>query len=126
MLLAAVIAFTAACDRGGESDSSLPDDVNIEVEVTPDPPEVGPAIIQVFLSDDAGSPIDGATLEVEGTMSHAGMEPVVVSATGEVSGLYRSDGFSFTMGGDWIITVSGSLPDGREIEHTFDLRGVSG
>ncbi len=113
-----------ACTRGGE-ESDAAGDVTMEIEITPDPPEVGPAVVEVILMDEDGDPVDGAELEIEGNMSHAGMEPVIVGAIGEQAGHYVSDGFAFTMGGDWIITVSGTLDDGREIERTFDLAGVS-
>lgn len=115
----------AGCTRGGEDSSDSAEDVNMEIQITPDPPEVGPAVIEVILTDEDGNPIAGADLEIEGNMSHAGMEPVIVNATGDQDGLYVTEGFEFTMGGDWIITVSGTLADGREIERTFDLTGVT-
>lgn len=120
-----LVAGSAACTRGGDNDDDSADGVNVELHITPDSPEIGPAVIEVTLTDEDGDPIDDAELEIEGNMSHAGMQPVIVDATGEQDGRYVSDGFEFTMGGDWIITVSGTLADGREIERTFDLTGVT-
>lgn len=117
-----VAALSAACSRGDDDDAGA---VSIELTVQPDPPAVGPATIEVRLTDEGGEPLDGAELEIEGDMSHAGMEPVIVEAEGSQDGRYVSEGFEFTMGGDWIITVRGTLPDGEEIERSFDLEGVS-
>jgi hypothetical protein len=58
-------------------------------------------------------------------MSHAGMQPVTVEASEDVPGRYVSDRFEFTMGGDWIITITGTLADGKELRRTFDLRDVA-
>ena len=124
MLLLLVVAG-AGCERRGAESSDTAEDVGMELEITPFPPAVGPAVIEVRLTDADGEPIDNAELEIEGNMSHAGMEPVIVDATGGQDGRYTTDGFEFTMGGDWIITVSGTLPDGREIERTFDFTGVT-
>ncbi|MEZ4522653.1 MAG: FixH family protein [Thermomicrobiales bacterium] len=124
VLLMLVVAVTGACSRGGDDDANS-GDVQVEIDVSPDPPEMGPAVITVRLTDPDGEPIDDADLEIEGNMSHAGMEPVIVDAPEDQDGRYVSDGFQFTMGGDWIITVSGTLPDGEEFERTFDLEGVS-
>ena len=123
--LALALAIAAGCERGGDGSGDDADDVTVELSVTPDPPEVGPAVVEVVLRDEDGDPINDADLEIEGNMSHAGMAPVIVDATGTQDGRYISEGFEFTMGGDWIITVSGTLPDGREIGREFDLKGVS-
>lgn len=123
--LVLLAGLAVGCSRGGESGDGSADDVTMEFEITPDPPDVGPAVVEVVLTDADGEPVNGAELEIEGNMSHAGMEPVIVDATGGQDGRYASDGFEFTMGGDWIITVSGTLPDGREIQRVFDLTGVA-
>ena len=123
--LLVLAGLVAGCSRGDGSGDDAPDDVTMEIEITPDPPEVGPAVVEVTLTDADGVPINGADLEIEGNMSHAGMEPVIVGATGGQNGRYTSEDFEFTMGGDWIITVSGTLPGGQEIERVFDLTGVA-
>jgi hypothetical protein len=120
LLLAALVA--TGCSRDDDDDGV--DDIQMELTVSPDPPATGPAQIEVILRDGDGEPLNGAELEIEGNMSHAGMQPVIVDASSGQGGRYVSDGFEFTMGGDWIITVRGSLPDGREIERSFDLTGV--
>ena len=117
--------MAASCERGGGGADDDTADVEMELEITPNPPVIGPAEVTILLTDENGDPIDGADLEIEGDMSHAGMQPVIVHADGVQAGRYTSDGFEFTMGGDWFITVSGALPDGRLIERTFDVTGVA-
>jgi len=74
-------------------------------------PRVGRVPVVVELTD-AGKPVIGATVEVTGDMTHAGMQPVLTTA-GEVGeGSYRADDFEFSMAGDWIITVDVTTASG--------------
>jgi hypothetical protein len=99
------------------------DDVVVELTVLPDPPYVGPATVVVTLADDQGAPIEGATLLLEGNMTHAGMVPSFADASEVSPGRYEAV-LDLTMGGDWYILVQGKLPDGRALEHIADLPGV--
>jgi hypothetical protein len=116
-------ALAGACSRGDDGDAA--EDVSVELVVEPLPLAVGPATVTVRLRDADGEPINGAELEIVGDMTHAGMVPVITGATDEGDGRYVSEGFEFTMGGDWIITVRGTLPGGQQIERTFDVEGVA-
>ena len=60
----------------------------------------------VRLTDPEGAGIDGASVRVEGDMTHAGMVPVLAEAEGVGDGVYRADDMHFTMAGDWIITIT--------------------
>lgn len=126
ILLAALLLLVGAgaCSRGDESEGS-DDGLQVTLEVTPQPPAIGPAQLVITIEDDAGEPVSGASLELEGNMSHAGMQPVFVEASEDGPGRYVSEGFEFTMGGDWIITISGTLVDGSELRRTFDVREVA-
>lgn len=77
------------------------------------PPAIGPAPLVVKLTDPGGAAIDGATVRVEGDMTHAGMQPVLVTAVGQGDGVYRADDMHFTMAGDWIITITATVEGGR-------------
>jgi len=109
----------AGCGRG---DKDLPD-VAMEMVVSPEPPQLGPAAITVTLHDAAGAPISGARVELEGNMNHAGMVPVFADAVEVAPGRYQAD-MEFTMGGDWFILVHADLPDGRSLERKIDVPGV--
>ena len=76
---------------------------------------VGSATIRVHLLE-GGEGIEGAEVELLGTMTHAGMTPVVRTAEETEPGLYVADDFEFTMAGYWILTAEAALPDGDSLE----------
>ena len=76
-------------------------------------PALGSMPLTVYLLED-GAGVSGATIEITGDMTHAGMVPVIVEATETETGLYRAEDFEFTMAGDWIITTDVELPDGSK------------
>ncbi len=112
-----------ACGPRGEQSGGL--DVTI-VSVAPDPATVGEAVLTLALRDTDGNPLEGATIEVEGTMTHAGMKPVIVETEALGGGRYATKGFAFTMGGDWVIIVRARLADGTTAHNRVDLKGVQG
>lgn len=69
-------------------------------------PSVGPVPLAVTVTSADGSGVEGATVKVEGNMTHAGMVPVLVDALEVGGGHYRADDMRFTMAGDWLITVT--------------------
>lgn len=85
--------------------------VVIVAELT-QPPAIGVTPLQVRLTDPAGEPVEGATVQVEGDMTHAGMQPVLVDAESVGAGVYRAEGMHFTMAGDWVITITVTV-DGK-------------
>jgi hypothetical protein len=98
--------------EGPQSDSSL----DLEVAISPTPPAVGPARLIISLHDTSGAPLSGAEISVEGNMTHAGMVPVLATAQEEGPGQYLVPEFTFTMAGDWFLTLRATLPDGRTIQ----------
>ena len=106
----------------GGTEESLPD-VAVELTVSPDPPLVGPATVVVTLHDADGQAIEGAEMQLEGTMTHAGMVPVFADADETSPGQYEAE-LEFTMGGDWVVIVRATLPDGRSLEREIDVPGV--
>jgi hypothetical protein len=119
LLAAVVLLFLTSCSRGSVDLS----DVGLDLVIDPDPPQIGPAIVEVSLYDVEGQIITGAQVALEGNMSHAGMVPVLAPAAETWPGVYRAD-LEFTMGGDWFILVRAKLPDGRSMERKVDVPGV--
>ncbi|MBO9360556.1 MAG: FixH family protein [Thermomicrobium sp.] len=119
-MLIVVLPLTAC--RRGEARSDL---VRLDiVAISPEPPLVGPAEIRLRLRDQQGQPLTGlGTIEVEGTMSHAGMEPVIVRAREVDDGIYVTQDFRFTMAGDWIIIARGTW-NGQAFEARAWIAGV--
>ena len=120
-LLAALILI--ACGPRGEQTGAL--DVTV-VSVSPDPATVGDAVITLEIHDADGNPVEGATIEVEGAMTHAGMKPVIVETKSLGEGKYATQDFKFTMGGDWVLIVRATLADGSTAAQQVDLKGVQG
>lgn len=126
LVLAASLALLAlaACRPGGDGRSTAPSNgqggavagdaagLTAAVEVTE--LVVGRGTVTVTVRD-GEAPVSGATVEVQGDMTHAGMTPVIAGAVEAEPGVYRTDGFAFTMAGDWIVTAEVSTPDGREV-----------
>lgn len=115
-LLLFLTAVLAGCDppeqeaSGGTADAAGAE-VHIEL---PRPAQVGPAELAVRVSD-GGAPVRGAMVELTGDMTHAGMEPVIRTATGGEDGRYHTSDFTFTMAGDWIVTAEVTLPGGDTV-----------
>jgi hypothetical protein len=105
-----LVAVLAGCR--GEPDTGDPG-LALSVAISPTPPAVGTARLIISLQDSSGAPVEGAVIQVEGNMSHAGMVPVVDTAAAEGPGRYGISDFQFTMAGDWVLDLHATLPDGR-------------
>jgi hypothetical protein len=118
ILLATLV--TGGCTRRSASTETATD-VRVDlVELRPDPPAVGQAILVIRLTDAAGSPVEGASVDLKADMTHAGMTPVFGDVTDQGNGLYRTS-FEWTMAGDWVLTVSGKLEDGRNFQRELQV-----
>ena len=98
-------------------------DLTFEWTLTPAPVSVGSARLQLRVLDAARQPVRGAQLKIETQMSHPGMAPLVVIATERGDGLYEAE-LQFSMGGDWILVVEGSLSNGARVHHRIDVPNV--
>jgi hypothetical protein len=97
--------------------------VRVAMRVIPDPPVVGTAAIELGLTDPAGSPVRGAQVAIEGTMTHAGMAPSFATAAEVSPGIYRSR-LELTMAGDWVVLVDTRLASGAVVRSTLALPAV--
>ena len=113
-----VCLIAAACTRPAQAR-----DLKFEWTLTPAPVSVGRARLQLRVLDAAGGPVRGAQLQIEAQMSHPGMVPLVVVATERSEGLYEAE-LQFSMGGDWILVVEGSLSNGARVHHRIDVPNV--
>lgn len=111
------IMLLSGCRQSAEGDSS---GINIQLAVDPEPPQTGESTLIVTLTDGQGAPVTNAAVAVRGDMTHAGMEPVTGEASEEGNGVYRVP-FEWTMGGDWIVTVTVGLPDGKTTDEAFNF-----
>ncbi len=114
-----------ACDRFSREPGPPPvNDVTVEWKMTPTSASVGVlTLAEVTLRDAAHRPVRGAALQFEGHMSHPGMAPVIVPATERGEGIYVAQ-LQFSMNGEWIVLVTGNLPDGRRLSRQVALANV--
>ena len=111
--------FLPACARESQGQETSPH-ITIVLTVDPSPVTIGEATLYFELKDAQAQPIEGASLRARGDMSHAGMMPVFGDSEEIGDGNY-SIPFEWTMGGDWILTVTGELPDRQSFSRTFEL-----
>lgn len=96
-------------------------DADVTIDLTAEATAVGPTVLEITVTDVTGAPINDATLNVRGDMTHAGMVPVLVEGVSHgQEGVYRVP-FEWTMAGNWDITVEVVLPDGQTVSRQFDL-----
>lgn len=115
--LVLLLVLLAACrpPEGGSSGAANTSGVRVSLELT-DKPAVGPATVRVYLLSGDNQGVSDATVTVTGTMTHAGMEPVIAEAVPTESGLYETKGFAFDMAGDWILEAEAELGDGSDAQ----------
>lgn len=118
------LAVVMACLVSGcQPQASQKSDANLQLEISPQPPQVGPAAVTLMLSDASGEPLTMADVKLEGNMNHAGMRPVFSDLEETAPGRYEGT-LDFTMGGDWFVLVSGQLADGSRLDEKIDVPGV--
>ena len=121
-----VVALCAAvlAASGCQKENGTPVlDINVEWEISPQPPQRGPATVTLRLTDASRRPVAGARITVEGNMSHAGMAPVFGAARETASGQYQAP-IEFTMAGDWVMLLDVTLPNGQKLERQVTVKGV--
>jgi len=110
-MLALAISLAQGCSKSSGSAS----DVSVVLASDPRPPRAGRNTFIVTLTSQAGQPILGAQVSLEGDMSHPGMSPAFADAKEITPGKYQAR-LDLNMLGDWTIIAHIQLPSGR----TFD------
>jgi hypothetical protein len=124
LALTFALAFaTGACERasGSAAKSAAQSAANFDLtwKLDPQPARVGPATLVVTLRD-GHEPVRGATVRIEGHMTHPGMAPLLTRASERAPGDYGAP-IHLTMAGDWVLLVHAETPDGRRLERRIDL-----
>ena len=107
-MLALAISFAQGCSKSSGSAS----DVSVVLASDPQPPRAGRNTFTVTLTSQAGQPILGAHVSLEGDMSHPGMSPAFADAKEITPGKYQAR-LDLNMLGDWTIIAHIQLPSGR-------------
>jgi len=100
-------------------DVSLTDDVQMRISAYPFPLRIGPTTVNVELLTADGEAISGATVDMRAIMDHDGMLPIFGQKRPEESGTYPLR-TSFTMAGQWLMSITATMPDGTSLTETFD------
>lgn len=103
---------TSSSTSATSSTATSLEGLKIRTELSGDP-TLGAAQLNVYILND-GNGVSDAEVKVTGDMTHAGMVPILASAKEVEQGLYASEGFEFTMAGDWIVTTEVKLPSGEK------------
>lgn len=128
-LLAVVLAGGVAAAKPRDLNISLdrPSDrgvfrVRIQSQVAPIPlSRVHPWT--VHLTDQAGLPVSGAVIAIDGGMPehHHGLPTAPRAASAATPGDYLISGMKFSMTGWWVLNLSIKAPDGRTDRITFNM-----
>lgn len=121
---ALLLGLAVVCGILGDAcvrDRAVAENLSVEWKMT-SPKPIGAATVlgEIRLRDQASQPVRGARLQVEGFMSHPGMAPVMATVAERGEGVYEVE-LQLTMSGDWILLVTGRLPDRRSLNHRIDI-----
>jgi hypothetical protein len=97
--------------------------LSASVSFVPAPPAVGASALALDLAD-ADGPLLGARVEIEATMSHPGMVPVLADGREVGAGRYEA-ALDFTMAGEWILFVRATTHAGAVRSATLDVPYVA-
>ena len=115
LLFIAMLALAILLAQGCSKSSRAADDVSFVLASDPKSPHVGRDTFTVSLTGQAGQPISGAQVSLEGDMSHPGMSPAFADTKEIAAGKYQAH-LDLSMLGDWTVIAHIKLPSGR----TFD------
>ena len=119
-----VALLAAALLSGCWRPASSTNEISLQWTVEPSTPSASTdTLTRITLQDAQQRPVNGARLQLEAHMSHPGMTPVVRPLTDRGGGSYETR-LQFSMAGDWILVVTGDLPDGRRITRSLPIAGV--
>jgi hypothetical protein len=118
LLLFGLAASLGACssdERRGDAD------LQVGVEVSPSPPQVGAATVAVMVTEVDWTPRNGATVIVAGVRDS--LQLVLDTARGQGAGRYETAGFTFEVTGEWVLSVRVETTDGRwvEVDHPITV-----
>ncbi len=113
LLLGLLVLSLAGCAPAEQA-------VQIEVQVSPQPPAVGPAHLQIQLLDSGGHPLAAEKVSLEAAMSGPEMPPVKALARPAGDGRYEAP-FRWSMPGQWTLTVAAVLSGGQTVTRQVNL-----
>ena len=120
--LTCLVLILASC---GGRNSANQTEHNFDISIMAGSTEVGKTDLMITVKDEAGNPVNDASVNIKGDMSHAGMQPVLGDSSSAENGTYTIP-YEWTMAGDWFVTVDVTLADGTVISERIDFSGIGG
>ena len=117
-IIFAGMMFAVVCSKSTSQRSITVSDA----QITPQPPQAGLITVNFKLADET-KPLAGAHISLEGDMTHAGMAPVFGDAKEVSPGQYQGQ-LTLSMGGDWVVLLHITTPDGKSVEKQIAVNGV--
>lgn len=121
IILSVLLVIVLTACGGRNSNQADNNDLNISVDVAST--TVGTTDLMVTILDENGAPVNDATVNIKGDMSHAGMQPVLGESSSAENGVYTIP-YEWTMAGDWFVTVDVLLSNGETASGRFDFTGI--
>ncbi len=125
---AGLLAILCATLVSGGCRTSPAVDLSWTVEERPSAGTQGAeAHVTIVMHDRAlGRPLRGASLTLEGHMSHPGMAPVLAAVDETTAGRYEGR-LRTMMAGDWTLVLSGALADGTRVtwQRQIEISGAA-
>jgi hypothetical protein len=121
IVLLLALALSGCRESAAPTPTPDPQGLRLALGYDPDPPQAGEGVLIVTVTRADGTPYTGeAAVEVRGDMSHAGMRPEFAEAPLGADGGARLP-FNWSMGGDWILTLTVTPTDGAPVSATFEV-----
>ncbi|MFA6235861.1 MAG: FixH family protein [Bacteriovorax sp.] len=121
-LIATALIFIKNEFKGSQTDSQF---IILNWQHSPDKITTnGPVEFTISLKDKKNGPIKNAQIDVEATMNHAGMKPVMAQAKETGGGVYKVK-IQLTMDGGWILFLTIKKEDGTIIKKEITFKTES-
>ncbi len=119
-LIILIVSLLSACGgRNSAQTNSSNYDISIDAEST----NLGQTNLMVTVLNENGEPINDATVNIKGDMTHAGMQPVLGETSSADNGVYTIP-YEWTMAGDWFVTIDITFADGSTATERVDFTGI--
>ena len=125
LLIALVIGAIVVVGLGwkvlsGPSSSASIGSEAVTLTTDPNPLRTGPATFIIDVKDEAGKPVDNATVFFDLNMTAMNMGTQQGNATSQGNGRYAASG-QMSMRGPWKVTTKVTMPDGSIVNKDFTV-----
>ncbi|HVU14152.1 MAG TPA: FixH family protein [Phototrophicaceae bacterium] len=113
------LLLLVGCQSAAPTPAATSQAAQIALTMVPAAPTVGTSTLTIVVTHN-GQPISNAQVDARGDMNMAGMPPLLGSAKTDAQGEISLP-FTWSMSGDWVVTVTVTLADKSQVTQTFNL-----